>query len=52
MTLSLVAVSGRKGRSRAVFLNLFRAVAHFEGPQIFVVHFNKNYGVIIATSLG
>ena len=28
-----------------MFLNLFRAVAHFKGSQILVVHFRKNFDV-------
>ena len=36
--------------SRTVVLNLFRAVAHFKGPQIFVAHFDKSFDVIITMS--
>ena len=32
-------------------LNLFRAVAHFKGPQVFVAHFHKNFDVMITMSL-
>ena len=39
-------------KSRSVFLNLFRAVAHFKGPQILAADYHKNFDVTIAMSLG
>ena len=33
------------------FPNLFRAVAHFKEPQIFVAQFNKNYNEMLTISL-
>ena len=38
--------------STAVVLNLFRAVAYFKGPLIFVTHLNKNFDVMITMLLG
>ena len=35
------SIGQSKTSSRQVVLNLFRAVAHFKEPQIFVVHFHK-----------
>ena len=34
-----------------VVLKLFRAVAHFKGPQIFVAHFHKNFDVMTTMPL-
>ena len=33
-------------------LNLFRAVAHFKGLQIFVAHFQNIFDVMMTMSLG
>ena len=38
--------------SGSVVVNLFRAMAHFNGPQIFVAHFHKKFDVINTMSLG
>ena len=35
-----------------VVFNLIIAVAHFNGSQIFVAHFHKNFEVIVTMSLG
>ena len=38
--------------SSTVFLNLFRSVAHFEGPEILAAHFNEDFIEIITMTLG
>ena len=38
--------------SRPAFLNLFRIVAHFKEPQIFMAYFHKDFDVIMTMSLG
>ena len=38
------------GLSTAVFLNLYQAVAHFEGQQIIAAHFNEI--IAMSVSLG
>ena len=37
--------------AKPVFLNLFRAGAHFRKPQIFAAHLKKYYNVILKMSL-
>ena len=36
----------------SVVLNLFRAVAHFKGLQVFVAHFHNIFDVMMAMPLG
>ena len=47
--------SGKKSYKchyRPVFLNLFRAVAHFKDQQLLAAHFNEEFNAIMSMSLG